>query len=49
MTPIVVGWRWPHEGSYVKPLLGGTVARGHRSPSRIPLRGSLRSALSGNP
>jgi len=37
------------EGSYVKRLLGGTVARGHRSPSRIPLGGSLRSALSGSP
>ena len=41
---------WPRrEGSYVKLLLGGRVARGHRSPSRIPLRGSLRSALSGSP
>jgi hypothetical protein len=43
------GCRARDEGSYVKLLLGGTVARGHRSPSRIPLRGSLRSALSGNP
>jgi hypothetical protein len=25
------------------------VARGHRSPSRAPLRGSLRSVLSGRP
>ena len=38
-----------HEGSYVKFLLGGRVARGHRSPSRMRLRGSLRSALTGHP
>jgi hypothetical protein len=37
------------EGSYVKFLLGGRVARGHRSPSRMRLRGSLRSALTGHP
>ena len=36
------------EGSYVKSLLGGRVARGRRSPSRMPLRGSLRSALTGH-
>jgi hypothetical protein len=39
----------PDEGSYVKFLLGGRVARGHRSPSRMRLRGSLRSALTGHP
>ena len=33
---------------YVKPLLVGLVAPGHRSPSRMSLRGSLRSALSGH-
>jgi hypothetical protein len=34
---------------YVKFLLAGRVARDHRSPSRMPLRGSLRSALTGLP
>ena len=38
-----------HEGSYVKPVLGGRVARGHRSPSRMWVRRSLRSALTGHP
>ena len=33
------------EGSYVKFLLAGRVARGHRSPSRMPLRGSRCARL----
>ena len=37
------------EDSYVKPPPCEMVARGRRSPSRMPLRGSLRSALSGHP
>jgi hypothetical protein len=41
--------RDPDEGSYVNFLLAGRVARGHRSPSRMLLRGSLRSALTGHP
>ena len=39
----------PDEGSYVNFLLAGRVARGHRSPSRMLLRGSLRLALTGHP
>jgi hypothetical protein len=46
---IVAAQRWPHEGSYVKFLLGGRVVRGHRPPSRMRLRGSLRSALTDHP
>src|SRR5450755_2228877 len=34
---------------YVKPLVARRLARGHRSPSMAPLRGSLRSALAGRP